>query len=192
MAHARGLRALRTALSWTLAALGTACLALTVVALVFGARPLVVRTGSMAPGLPIGTVALVRPEPAASAAVGDVVAVVRADGRRIVHRVQSVRQAGAGTRTLVLRGDRNRTADPAVTVATIERPVLVVPAMGRPLSWLGGRWVQYWLGVATGLLALTWVALRRRATVVASDLRPRQLPEQAPERPQHVGRSHAA
>jgi hypothetical protein len=64
--------------------------------------------------------------------------------------------------TLVMKGDRNRAPDPPVTVATVERPLLVVPAIGRPLTWLGGRWVQYWLGVATGALALAWLALRRR------------------------------
>lgn len=161
-AQPRSRRFLRTALSWTLAALGALCLALTATALALGARPIVVRTGSMAPGLPVGTVALVRPQPAATAGVGDVVAVVRADGRRILHRVWKTRPAGSGARTLVLRGDRNRTADPAVTVGTVERPLLVLPAAGRPLTWLGGRWVQYWLGVATGALALAWVAIRRR------------------------------
>lgn len=155
---------LRSSLSWLLAAVGLACLALTGAALALGARPLVVQTGSMAPELPVGTVALVRPEPASRAGVGDVVAVVRPDGRRIMHRVRQARPAGGDAMTLVLRGDRNRVADPAVTVRSVERPLLVLPAVGQPLTWLGGRWVQYWLGVATGALALLWVAMRRRRT----------------------------
>ena len=120
----------------------------------------------MAPRLPVGTVVLVRPEPARRARAGEVVAIVRADGRRILHRVQRVRRAGGGdAMTIVLRGDRNRADDPPVTVSRIERPLLVVPAVGRPLTWLGGRWTQYWLGVLTGVMALLWVAQRRRGTM---------------------------
>jgi signal peptidase len=149
----------RWALAWALALLGAGCLALTAAGLAVGARPLVVRTGSMAPRLPVGTVVLVRPEPAGDVRAGDVVAVVRADGRRILHRVHRVRRAGAGgAMTIVLRGDRNRADDPPVTVSRVERPLLVVPAVGRPLTWLGGRWTQYWLGVLTGVLALAWAA----------------------------------
>lgn len=157
-----GRRILTTAASWALALLGAACLGLTGWALLTGARTLVIRTGSMAPQLPVGTVAVVRPQPAAQVERGDVIAVRRTDGVRIMHRVRSLRPAGDGAMTLVLRGDRNRAADPPVTVRSVERPVLVVPSAGRPLTWLRGRWAQYWLGVATGVLALAWVAIRRR------------------------------
>jgi signal peptidase I len=152
----------RRALAWGLALLGAGCLALTAAGLAVGARPLIVRTGSMAPQMPVGTVVLVQPQPARSARPGEVVAVVRADGRRILHRVRHVRRAGGGARTIVLRGDRNRAADPPVTVTRIERPLLVVPAVGRPLTWLGGRWTQYWLGVLTGVLVLAWGVRWRR------------------------------
>jgi signal peptidase I len=161
---------LRRTLAWGLALLGAGCLALTAAGLLVGARPLVVRTGSMAPRLPVGTVVLVRPEPARLARRGDVVAVVRADGRRILHRVRQVRAAGAGAMTIVLRGDRNRTADPPVTVTRVERPLAVIPAIGRPLTWLGGRWTQYWLGVLTGVLVLVW-AVRWRAAGVRGGTR---------------------
>lgn len=177
-AHERGGVAL-AALGWGAALLGAACLLLTGWALANGARPLVVRTGSMAPTLPVGTVVVVRPEPASRAAVGQIVAVVRSDGRRIMHRVVSSRPAGGGSTTLVLRGDRNRAADPPVTVRTVERPLLTIPAAGRPLTWLRGRWAQYWLGVATGVLALAWVALRRRR---GSDREPQAEPAHRPLR----------
>lgn len=154
----------RRTVTWALALLGAGCLALTAAGLAVGARPLVVRTGSMAPRMPVGTVVLVRPQPARSARPGEVVAVVRADGRRILHRVRQVRRAGGGgAMTIVLRGDRNRTADPPVTVTRIERPLLAVPAVGRPLTWLGGRWTQYWLGVLTGVLVLAWAVRWRHA-----------------------------
>ncbi len=159
--------AARHALAWALALLGAGCLALTAAGMAAGARPLIVRTGSMRPVLPIGTVVLVQPEPARSARPGQVLAVLRPDGRRILHRVRWMRPAGGGAMTLVLRGDRNRADDPPVTVTRVERPLLVVPAAGRPLTWLGGRWTQFWLGVATGALALAWLARRRRATAAA-------------------------
>jgi signal peptidase I len=179
--HERGEGIALAALTWAAALLGALCLLLTAWALLIGARPLVIRTGSMAPTLRIGTVVVVRPEAATSATVGDIVAVVRSDGRRIMHRVQRVRPAGGGSATLVLRGDRNRAADPPVTVAAVERPLLTIPVVGRPLTWLGGRWVQYWLGVATGLLALAWAALRRRRGAAGSGGRrtPRRDPLRA-------------
>ena len=161
-ARERRRRILLATLSWTLALLGLLCLLLTAWAVAVGARPLVIKTGSMAPAMPVGTVAVVRPEPAAQVSVGDVVAVVRNDGRRIMHRVQRVRPAGGESMTLVLRGDRNRAADPPVTVQNVERPLLVVPSVGQPLTWLRGPWVQYWLGVVTGVLGLLWVAIRQR------------------------------
>jgi signal peptidase I len=163
--HDRGRRILTATLSWALALLGAACLLVTGWAMAVGARPLVIRTGSMAPTMPVGTLAVVRPEPATRVSVGDVVAVERNDGRRILHRVRHVRAAGGGAVTLVLRGDHNRAADPPITVSRVERPLLVVPSVGEPLTWLRGPWVQYWLGVVTGVLGLLWVALRqRRAT----------------------------
>ena len=161
-AHERRRRFLVATLSWALALLGLLCLLLTAWAISVGARPLVIKTGSMAPELPVGTVAVVRPESAARVSVGDVVAVERNDGRRIMHRVQGARPAGDGSTTLVLRGDRNRAADPPMTVRSVERPILVLPAVGRPLTWLRGRWVQYWLGVVTGVLGLLWVVIRQR------------------------------
>jgi signal peptidase I len=161
-AHEQRRRILIATLSWTLALLGLLCLLLTAWAIAVGARPLVIKTGSMTPAMPVGTVAVVRSEPATQVSVGDVVAVERNDGMRIMHRVQRATPVGGGSMTLVLRGDRNRAADPPVTVRSVERPVLVLPAVGRPLTWLRGRWVQYWLCVVTGVLGLLWVTIRQR------------------------------
>lgn len=147
-------RRARTVGGIVLAGFGAACLVITVVALVLGARPLVVRTGSMAPELPVGTVVLARPAPATSASVGDVVAVVRPDGKRILHRVARVSPATGGATTLVLRGDRNPRPDPPVVVTRIERPTLTLPHVGRIVTWIQGPWRQYWLGVLTGLLVM--------------------------------------
>lgn len=154
--------------SWVLAGFGALCLALTVLAMALGARPVVVRTGSMAPALPVGTVAIVRTVPAATARVGDVVVLTRADGRRIMHRVATSRPAGADATTLVLKGDANRRADPPVTVSAVERPVVVVPWAGRAVAAIDDPWLQYWLGVLTGGIALAWLAQRRRRATAVS------------------------
>lgn len=145
-----------------LALFGAACLALTVFGIVVGARPLVVKTGSMRPGLPVGTVVIVRPAAATTVGVGDVVAVRRSDGKRILHRVESTRAAGGGAVTLVVKGDRNRVADPPLTVSRVERPLFVAPWLGRPIGWFDNPWMQYWLGVLTSALALAWLLERRR------------------------------
>jgi signal peptidase I len=173
-AHERQTRVLTATLSWALALLGLLCLALTAWAVVVGARPLVIRTGSMAPSMPVGTLVVVRPQPAEGVSVGDVVAVERNDGVRIMHRVQRARAAGDGSMTLVLRGDHNRAADPPVTVSSVERPLLVVPSVGQPLTWLRGPWVQYWLGVVTGVLGLLWIVIRQRRVAAVPALTARR------------------
>ncbi|HEX5147378.1 MAG TPA: signal peptidase I [Conexibacter sp.] len=184
-AHERGSSLLFATLSWALALVGLACLAITAWALAVGARPLVIRTGSMAPAMPVGTLAVVRPEPATDVRVGDVVAVEHNDGERLMHRVRHIRAVGGGSVTLVTRGDHNRAADPPITVSRVERPLLVVPAVGRPLTWLRGPWVQYWLGVVTGVLGLLWIAVRRRREAEQPDAerrRPRRPSSRGPLR----------
>lgn len=155
-------RGLLRTLSWGLALFGAACIAVTVLGMAVGATPLVIKTGSMRPELPIGTVAIVRPVAATTVRVGEVVAVRRSDGKRIMHRVQSLRAAGGGAVTLVVKGDRNRTADPPLTVSKVERPLAVVPWLGAPIGWFGNPWMQYWLGVLTSGIALAWFFERRR------------------------------
>lgn len=155
-------RAVIPAITWAIALFGAACLALTVFGIVAGARPLVIKTGSMRPGLPVGTVVIVRPAAATTVRVGEIVAVRRSDGKRIMHRVQSIRAAGGGAVTLVVKGDRNRIADPPLTVSKIERPLFVAPWLGKPIGWIDNPWMQYWLGVLTSAIALAWLIERRR------------------------------
>lgn len=156
---------LRAAGGVLMVVVGAACLLTTAAGFALGARPLVVRTGSMEPTLPVGTVVVARPAPATDAAVGDVVAVVRSDGKRILHRVERSTPAGGDAVTLVLRGDRNQHPDPPLTVSKVERPVLTVPFVGRIVTWLQGPWAQYWLGVLTGAAATVLVARQARRRV---------------------------
>lgn len=106
----------------------------------------------MEPGLPVGTVVLARDVPASTVDAGDVVAVDNG-GRRIVHRVRSTADNPDGSVTLIMRGDRNRAADPPVTVRAVQRPVFTIPLPGELVETLSGRWTQFWLGVFAALIA---------------------------------------
>ena len=135
------------------AALGLACLLVTLVALVGGLRPMVVMSGSMSPGMDVGTVVLVRDRPAAGARVGQVVALRRPDRSWVMHRVvRTAVTAGSPVATLWLRGDANAAGDLPVTATVAAVPVLSVPAIGRLLTTLREGWVLFWLGTAAGVV----------------------------------------
>lgn len=96
-------------------------------------------TGSMSPGLPAGSLLVVRDTPAAEVQPGDVVMVQRPDLRPVTHRVVAVQPptAETGGRTaLTLRGDANATDDPQrYVVDRVGRMVVGLP-------W-GGQLVQF-------------------------------------------------
>lgn len=145
----------------TLAALlGVAVLAVTIGAHVTGVTPLVVRSGSMEPLISTGGMVLVRTVPAGEIAVGDVVAVDRPDGTRVIHRVLSVEHAGA-TSTLTLKGDANEDPDPQpITVDDAGLLVWTVPSVGRVAAFLASAKGGFVLGCVITGVALT--TLRRR------------------------------
>lgn len=136
-------------------ALGTAAATLAVVAavalacwfafaLTTGATLVTFRTGSMAPSMPQGSLAVTLPVAAPEIAVGDVVTVRRAsDGQPVTHRVVEVRDPAAASselplaadqRELVLKGDDNDGVDmrPYV-VSEARRVVLAIPKAGAVL-----------------------------------------------------------
>ena len=145
----------------TLAAVvGLLVLSVTVLAHVSGYQPLVVRSGSMEPTVPTGSMVLVRDVPVDEIAVGDVVSVVRADGTRVMHRVLSVTPAGAAV-SLELQGDANEDPDPAPVVATsADELVWTVPAVGRAAAFLASAKGGFVLGCLFTGIALT--TTRRR------------------------------
>jgi signal peptidase len=142
----------------TLAALlGIAMTAVTVLASHNGLQPLVVRSGSMEPTIPTGSMVLVRTVAAQDIRVGDVVAVERPDHTRVTHRVVSVEHRGA-TASLVLKGDANTDPDAEpVVVAQAGRLVATAPVLGRVggfLSSAKGGFVLGWLVAAVMLVVL--------------------------------------
>lgn len=119
------------------AGLGTLCVVAAVLALSLGLRPMIFETGSMAPTIPTGSLGLSRTVPAASVHEGDVVSVVRQDGVRVTHRVESVSEPTGNSVTLRLRGDANDTTDrQPYTVTNVQRIVGSIPLLGYVAAWL--------------------------------------------------------
>lgn len=118
------------------ALLGVAVTVLTVLAAHVGLQPLVVRSGSMEPAVPTGSMVLVRRVPASAIRVGDVVTVERADHTRVTHRVVALTRSGPAAQ-LTLKGDANQDPDPApVTVTSAQRLVFSAGGVGRFIAWL--------------------------------------------------------
>lgn len=118
------------------AVLGVAVTGLTVFAAQSGLRPLVVRSGSMEPTIPTGSMVLMQRIGVEDIRVGDVVAVERPDHTRVTHRVIGIEAKGA-TAELILKGDANEDPDPVpVAVTRADRLVAQVPEIGRVAAWL--------------------------------------------------------
>jgi signal peptidase len=137
----------------------------TLIALILGYHPMVVRSGSMMPALGVGDVVLVRHIEADEVDVGDV-ATFDGPGGSITHRVVEVSRADAGL-VVETRGDANLTSETWLIAPTDEVGVVTarVPRIGLAFAWLGGTPVrQHLLGVAFGLAALViaWPLVRRR------------------------------
>lgn len=120
--------------------LGMLCILWLVVCLVFGFSAIVFKTGSMAPTLPTGSIALERPIAAADITKGDVVTVpVPGQALPVTHRVVRV-AADPGfpnRRILTLKGDANLTADQTpYTVSSAKLVMVGMPVGGTILSLL--------------------------------------------------------
>ncbi|MDO9495210.1 MAG: signal peptidase I [Nocardioides sp.] len=135
------------------ALLGVVGLLVVLAGLTLDVRPLVFRSGSMAPAIDTGALALVRTVPAVDLRVGDVVSVADEGGTRVTHRVVSIATQGE-QRQLTLQGDANRTADREVhTVSEADRVIGSVPWAGYVLGWMSGRVGMLLLGLYGAFLA---------------------------------------
>lgn len=159
----RVLRVLRSVLLTATALLGVASLGAVVAGLVLDVRPLVVVSGSMEPGIPVGSLIAGRTVPADQVEVGDVVTVPRREGTTdlVTHRVVEVRTpegADPGVRELVLRGDANETDDPMpYVVDEVRRHVATLPGGGYAVRTLqSGRGVVVVGGVLVAAVVLTF------------------------------------
>lgn len=164
---------LRTTVLNVSAAAGALCIAWVVAALVLHLSLIMFRTGSMAPTIPAGSLALVMQVPAGEVQPGEVVTVDRPGLLPITHRVVGVHRSARGPETtLVLKGDANATADPSpYTVTTVRRVLWAAPGLAAVIVW----WSNPLVLLATTVLVaalVTWAFWPRA--------HPRRRPPDAP------------
>lgn len=127
-------------LLWIASLTGAACIILAILGAFFGFRVMLFSSGSMEPGIPVGSAALVRITDAKDLSIGDVVTVERGAGKLpVTHRIVGVGAApDPQQRELVLKGDANELADPApYTVAEAGKLLFSVPGIAGAVSSLG-------------------------------------------------------
>lgn len=154
----------------SLAALaGTVCIVLVVLAYAFDITLIMFRTGSMAPTIPAGSVAVVQRVPADSVEVGDVVTVDREGQLPVTHRITSIADgAGADERVITMRGNANAQDDVTPYAITEVRTVLFsVPGIAPVIVSFGNPLVLGGLTVGAALL-VGWAFWPRRADDPAS------------------------
>lgn len=159
--RSRGAR-LRNALLNIAAAGGAVCIVAVLCAVLFNITLIMFKTGSMAPAIPAGSLAVVRAVPASDITVGDVVTVDRPGKLPITHRVQTVQPGEGPTRTITMKGDANAQDDPEPYVVDQVRVVLwSAPGLAYPLAATATPAVLGAITVAVSAL-VTWVLWPRR------------------------------
>lgn len=149
------------------AGVGLLCILAVPLALWFGIGFTMFSTGSMAPTIPAGSVAVVREIPASDVAVGDVVTVERPGELPVTHRVRTVADGPGESRTLVLRGDANASDDAEpYQVSTVGLVLFSVPGIAPVVAGLGNPLVLGGLTIGAAGLVL-WAFWPRRAAGAA-------------------------
>lgn len=145
---------IREALLWCGAVLGVICLLAALASAVFDVKPLIFRSGSMAPSIETGALGLAREVGAEEVEVGDIVSVVNAESVRVTHRVIEVEDAAEGV-VLHLQGDANTTRDAETyPVSSVDRVFASVPYAGYAVAWVSGPVGIFAGGVLVGVLLL--------------------------------------
>jgi len=153
---------LREALLNIAAVGGAVCIIAVLCAVLFNISLILFKTGSMAPGIPAGSLAVVREIPAGEINAGDVVTVDRPGKLPITHRVQTVDPGDGAARTITMKGDANQEADPAPYVVERVRLVLwSVPGLAHPVAAAANPLVLGGTTIAVSAL-VTWVLWPRR------------------------------
>jgi signal peptidase len=127
-----------------------------VVPAVAGATTYTVLTRSMEPGLPPGTLLVVRPTPVEDLRIGDVITFQLESGKPTVvtHRITAIELAEDGERRFTTQGDANSIADPDLVLPVQIRGSLwyAVPYLGWVSSIRGDDAASTWIPVVAGLV----------------------------------------
>ena len=157
---------LKLAISAALLILMTALgFAVIVVPAITKSVPLTVLTSSMEPGLPPGTLLIVRPVAPADIRMGDVVTYQIRSGEPgvITHRIIAITTTASGERSFTLQGDNNRApdADAVREVQLQGRVWYSVPYLGWVNNAMGGDLRNTVLPIVAGALLLyaAWTIL---------------------------------
>lgn len=122
--------------SWLLLGAGLLAIALALLGpYAFGWHFAVITNGSMEPAIRTGSVAVFTQDPPGVVSRGDIVVFHQPDGTRVMHRVASITADG---KSLVTKGDANRTADPdPISVGVVEGEFLFsLPYLGYMATWV--------------------------------------------------------
>lgn len=157
-------RVLADILLWVAAIAGVVCMVLVVLALTASITLIMFRTGSMAPTIPAGSVAVVQEVPASEIEVGDVVTVDRVGDLPVTHRVTSISPgASDAERVITMRGDANASDDPyPYTVQTVRVVLFSVPGIASVIVAMGNPYVLGALTIAATTLVV-WAFWPRSA-----------------------------
>lgn len=149
-------RALADVLLWLAAAAGGICIVLVIVAFTANITLIMFRTGSMAPTIPAGSVAVVQSVPASEVQVGDVVTVDRAGDLPVTHRITSIAPgASADERVITMRGDANAADDPyPYTVQTVRIVLFSIPGIATVIVAMGDPYVLGGLTIGATVLVV--------------------------------------
>ncbi|MGY2874990.1 signal peptidase I [Marmoricola sp. URHA0025 HA25] len=154
MTTARIVRLSREVLLTSAAILGVLGLVLVVAGAAFGVRPLMFRSGSMAPTIDTGDLSMSRTVGAADLHRGDIVSVVAADGQRVTHRVVT-NTAIDGHWELTLKGDANHVVDQQVyDVTKAQKVMFTLPKAGYVVDWFSRAPGVYLVAAYVGLLLM--------------------------------------
>ncbi|RZT61070.1 signal peptidase I [Leucobacter luti] len=125
------------------AALGLLSILVFTASLAFDVRAHNVISGSMAPGIPTGSLLLTRPVAAADIRTGDIITTERASGNGLVtHRVTGIREieSANGIYEITMRGDANTSDDPQpYTIREAGAYLTHIPVLGFVATLLQTR-----------------------------------------------------
>ncbi|MDG3010576.1 signal peptidase I [Rhodococcus sp. D2-41] len=137
------------------AAAGVVCILAAAASFLFGITPLVFRSGSMAPAIGTGALAMAKTVPASEIRVGDVISVENDRGTSITHRVVAIEPTTGGGAQVTLKGDANRVSDPLpYSITEAKRVLFHVPGLGYAVAWLSSGTAVFLGGALTGALLM--------------------------------------